>query len=312
MKPLLTVVIPAHNPDPRRLHETLLGLRSQTLGGDIWDTLLIDNASGHFPDPAWLAERAPEHFKTIREPALGLNAARRRALQEASGELAVLVDDDNVLDSNYLERALALFETRPKVGVAGGRSIPRFNTEPPDWMREFFPLLALRDLGNNEIISSGLRPAGATRNQYPAFAPIGAGMVLRRQAWECWLANPAPGLTDRRGSELSSGGDNDIVLSAMQGGWEVAYFPGLALTHLIPSSRLEPSYLARLNRGVQNSWMQVLTEHDANPWPPLTTQAAAIRKFKTWFTYSAWSSPAARIRWNGARGHFEGRTATAK
>src|SRR5208282_5798299 len=120
---------------------------------------------------------------------------------------------------------------------------------------------------------------------------------------------PAAGISDRRGVDLSSGGDNDIVLCAMREGWQVAYFPQLALTHLIPSSRLEPEYLAMLNRGIQRSWMQVLTRHRANPWPPLTAGGATLRKIKAWFAYRAWSSSASRIRWMGACGHFEGRVA---
>jgi cellulose synthase/poly-beta-1,6-N-acetylglucosamine synthase-like glycosyltransferase len=304
--PDLTVIIPAHNPDLGRLRETLLGLRAQTLPADGWETLLVDNASASFPGTAWLADCAPPNIAVIQEAGLGLSAARRRGFRAAAGNYAVLVDDDNVLAPDYLEQALRLFADHPRVGVAGGRSEPRFETDPPAWTREFFPLLALRDLGG-EKISTGLRPPGAARNRYPDFAPIGAGMALRRAAWTAWLDAPASGLTDRRGGDLSSSGDNDLVLRAMAAGWEVGYFPQLGLTHLIPSSRLAPDYLARLNRGIQKSWMQVLTRHEANPWPPLTASAAALRRIKAWFAYRAWSSPAARVRWSGACGHFEGR-----
>ncbi len=116
-----------------------------------------------------------------------------------------------------------------------------------------------------------------------------------------------PVLSDRRGVTLTSGGDNDIVLCGLQAGWHTGYFPRLRLTHLIPSGRLEAAYLARLNRGIQQSWMQVLSLHQANPWPPLSRTGALLRKMKAWFTSRAWSSPAARVRWQGACGHFDGR-----
>jgi glycosyltransferase involved in cell wall biosynthesis len=312
MNSAITVIVPAHNPNPERLRSTLLGLRSQTLDDGSWELLLVDNASKTFPDEAWLAQSAPMRMRVLKEPLLGLSAARRRGLREAKGEFAVLVDDDNVLEPDYLDQTLASFAKHPRVGVAGGKSLPRFDTQPPEWAREFLPLLALRDLGNEEMISNGLRPSAAMRNQYPAFAPIGAGMALRRDAWECWLAAPADGPPDRRGTELSSGGDNDIVLRAMRAGWEVGYFPQLVLTHIIPEGRLEADYLSRLNRGIQVSWMQVLTRYEANPWPPLSRTGALLRKMKAWFAYRAWSSPGARIRWNGACGQFEGRAASLK
>jgi glycosyltransferase involved in cell wall biosynthesis len=309
---VLTVIIPAHNPDLGRLARTLSGLSAQTLPISQWETVLVDNASAHFPDAAFVERFAPRNLSIVKEPELGLSAARRRGFALARGDLAVLVDDDNVLAPDYLANVLAIFAAKPRLGIAGGKSLPEFASEPPTWVREFFPLLALRDLGENEMISQGLRSPGATRNEYPLFAPIGAGMALRRAAWSTWSeSSRANGeLSDRRGSELTSSGDNHIVLCALAAGWEVGYFPGLSLTHLIPASRLEAGYLARLNRGIQKSWMQVLTRHDANPWPLLTRTSAALRKFKAWFTYRGWSSPAAQIRWQGACGHFEGRIAS--
>ena len=308
--PELTAIIPTHNPDPERLRRTLHGLAVQTLPSPRWETLLVDNASTRLPDFAFFAAHGPENLSIISEPSLGLSSARRRGFTTARAPVAVLVDDDNVLAPDYLAQVLALLDRLPGVGVAGGKSLPRFEREPEAWEREFLPLLALRDLGPAELVSHGLRPAGRPHNEYPAFAPIGAGMAIRRTAWQAWLdATPAPGaaLSDRRGRELTSSGDNDLVLCAMRAGWEVGYFPALSLIHLIPAGRLDADYLARLNRGIQTSWMQVLTRHEANPWPPLSRPGAALRKARSWLMQCAWSSPAARIRWQGACGHFDGR-----
>lgn len=303
---MVTVVLPTHNPDPERLRLTLDGLAAQTVPASSRETIVVDNASTHFPGADFFAR--DESLTVIAEPRLGLTAARRRGLAAARGEFAIFVDDDNVLAPDYLERTVACFVRLHRLGAAGGKSLPRFEREPADWQREFLPLLALRDLGPREIVSTGLRPPGATRNEYPAFAPIGAGMALRRAAWETWLATDS-GLSDRLGAALSSSGDNDIVLTLLHHGWEVGYFPELGLTHLIPAGRLDAAYLARLNRGIQQSWMRVLTRHDANPWPPLRPTGAALRKAKSWFAYRAWSGSAARIRWQGACGHFDGRVA---
>lgn len=309
MNPLLSVLIPTHNPHPGRLQRTLAGLREQTLPADQWETILVNNASTAWPGPGFFAGCAPAGFSIVEEPALGLSTARRRGLDAARGGIAVLVDDDNVLAPDYLARVLAIFARHPRVGLAGGKSMPEFEQPPADWQREFLPLLALRDLGPAELISTGLRPPGSRHNVYPEFAPIGAGLALRRAAWAAWLDARRAGaaLSDRRGAELTSAGDNDIVLCAMQAGWEAGYFPELCLTHLIPAGRLEAGYLARLNRGIQKSWLQVLALHHASPWPPLTPAGARLRQFKAWFTHQPWRSPAARIRWQGACGHFEGR-----
>jgi glycosyltransferase involved in cell wall biosynthesis len=306
----LSVIIPTHNPDPGRLRRTLQGLRAQTLPAAQWETILVDNASTRFPAADFFTDCAPPHFAIVPEPTLGLSSARRRGFTVAQGAVAVLVDDDNVLAPDFLAEVLPLFSAHPRVGALGGKSLPEFEVEPPAWAREFLPLLALRDPGDRPTISNGLRPPGAPRNEYPTCAPIGAGMALRRAAWQAWLEahdSGAAALPDRQGGRLSSSGDNDLVLCALRSGWEVGYFPSLSLTHLIPAARLQPEYLGRLNRGIQESWMQVLARHDATPWAPLSAIGAALRKAKAWFTYRPWSSPAARIRWQGACGHFDGR-----
>jgi len=173
MTPEITVILPAHNPDPGRLRQALLGLRAQTLPPASWETLLVDNASARFPDAAWLEACAPAGLAVLKEPELGLSAARRRGFLGAAGRIAVLVDDDNVLAPGYLAEVLRVFDAHPRVGAAGGRSSPEFEAEPPAWAREFLPLLALRDLGPAEIISEGLRPPDSAGNRYPAWRPLG-------------------------------------------------------------------------------------------------------------------------------------------
>ena len=299
---LVSVVIPTHNPHAGRLARALTALRAQSLPAPHWETVIVDNAS----QPSITSVSAgPDNLRLVREPTLGLTMARRRGLRESRGEFVVMVDDDNALAPDYLERVLAHFAANPRIGALGGRSVPEFEVEPPAWVREFDDLLACRDLGSAPFIS-----APETR-EYPTFAPIGAGMALRRAAVQRWLEDASSGnLPDRRGTALTSSGDNDIIFTVLRSGWQVAYFPDLTLTHLIPASRLQPDYLARLNRGIQKSWQQVLLRHGAASWPVIPPWTVPLRQAKAWFAYRAWSSPAARIRWHGACGHFEGRAAS--
>jgi glycosyltransferase involved in cell wall biosynthesis len=304
---LISVIVPTHNPHPERFRRTLDGLRAQRLARDQWELAVVDNAS----NPP-LAASSPELLastgvRLIKENTLGLTAARRRGILETRGEVLVFVDDDNVLAPDYLENVAEVFRAHPQLGMAGGKCVPEFETPPAAWQHEFFSLLALRDLGPQPIIADPISTKG-NKLEYPISAPIGAGMALRRTAASVWLGqSDTTPLVDRRGAELSSGGDNDIVLTLFKEGWRAGYFPTLQLTHLIPAGRLAPDYLARLNRGVQASWMRVLSRHDANPWPPIARWTVPLRALKAWFTYRAWSTAAARIRWAGACGHFEGR-----
>jgi len=306
----LSVIIPTHNPDPGHLARTLAGLADQTLALAEWECLVIDNASRIPLANDTLPSPRPANTRVVRENTLGLTAARRCGFLAAQAPIVVLVDDDNVLDPDYLANVLAAFAQHPKVGALGGRSVPAFGTTPPAWVDEFFPLLALRDLGTAVQISAPALNAAGTLTDYPMCAPIGAGMALRREVATAWLQSleqsQTHAISDRRGNELTSGGDNDIVLRALRDGWLVGYFPSLRLTHLIPQGRLQPDYLARLNEGIQRSWVRVLALHGIRSWPKIPRWTVPIRTLRAWFRTRAWQSPAARIRYHGLKGRFLG------
>ncbi|HEY3756153.1 MAG TPA: glycosyltransferase [Opitutaceae bacterium] len=306
----LSVIVCTHNPHATRWERTLAGLAAQTLPRGQWNLIVIDNASAPEVDAAEVLRRVP-NAKVVREPKPGLSHARVAGLGATDAPLLVFADDDNVLAPDYLAACQRRFSDDLRLGLAGGRIAPEFEREPEAWHREFLPLLALRDFGDQDVVARTLRPEGSAHNQYPAFGPAGAGMAARREAMEAWLKTGHPFLTGRQGKKLGSGEDNDIVLCAMKAGWAVGYFPELTLVHLIPAGRLAPDYLARLNYGIQESWLRVLALHDASPWGPLTHRGAALRKARAWIVRKAWQRPVGYIRWRGACGHFDGRVPSA-
>lgn len=303
--PRLSVFIPTYNPDASRLDKTLQALRKQALTLNDWELLVIDNASTNDVlsriNLGWhpLA-------RIVREERPGLTYARLKGFLESKADVLVMVDDDNVLHENYLANVLKIFGTDDTLGLAGGKSLPTYDTAPPPWIRECWSSLALRDLGDQSLT---YRCADNLKLEFPAFAPIGAGMAMRRAAIEPYaesIRNGKSRITDRIGKNLTSGGDSDLVMHTLKEGWCVGYFPELSLEHLIPAGRMEKNYLARLNFSSSKSWMQVLHLHGICPWPRIPAYTVCLRKAKAFFAYRAWHSNLAYIRWKGACGMYEG------
>lgn len=309
----VSVIIPTHNPNRGRLQRTLQGLADQTLPRNRWELLIIDNGTTckNSFEPGLGGKLEP--LSVVSEPRLGLTFARLAGIAAAKTPLVILVDDDNVLAPNFLAEAVALFERHPHLGAAGGPISASFESPPPHWAHEFFPLLALRDLGASEIFTP--LPEGAQISGYPECAPVGAGMVLRRECgikYQQSLTNrPGRLALDRKGQSLTSGGDNDLVLTVLEAGWQVGYSPKLKLTHLIPKQRLTVEYLARLQHDLARSWIVVLAEHGICPWPRVPRYSVFLRKLRAWFRHQAWRGRANYIRWRGACGTFEGRSQIA-
>jgi len=121
----ISVITSTHNPRPDYLAETVEALARQSLPPDRWEYLLIDNASSPERTPRVDLSWHPQ-ARMIREENLGLTPARLRGIREAQGDLLIFVDDDNVLDPNFLEEALRVAEQKPFLGSWSGQCRARF------------------------------------------------------------------------------------------------------------------------------------------------------------------------------------------
>jgi glycosyltransferase involved in cell wall biosynthesis len=262
MKPEICVILCTHNPRPHYLKMVLGALERQTLARDRWRLLLVDNASEDFLSESVDIKWHPlgQH---IREEQLGLTAARLAGIRAAESNLLVFVDDDNELDVDYLEMAIDLSGKWSAIGAWGGQIRPKFEAQPPDWTKKYWPYLAIREFERDHW-SNSLSPNEAT--------PCGAGMCVRKQVADAYAAvvetdGRRMGL-DRKGASLVSCGDTDLALVSCDLGLGTGVFRGLKLTHLIPSERLLETYLLRLVTGIVYSECLLRSWRGENPPKP--------------------------------------------
>jgi hypothetical protein len=260
---MLSVILCTHNPRPDYYAATVDGLRAQSLVFSAWELLVIDNASASGREPSvdlsW-----HENARVIREDKLGLTPARLRGIREAKGELLVFVDDDNVLDPDFLKTALRLAHEKPFLGSWSGQCRPAFEVGPAEWTRRYWGNLAIREFEEDRW--SNLPRLANTM-------PCGAGLCVRREVTKHYLKLHDTGRRgfqfDRTGDSLVSGGDNDLAASACDLGLGVGIFCSLKLVHLIAPERLSARYLERLAEGIHFS--SALLDHLRGlPVPPRT------------------------------------------
>lgn len=258
-RPSLSVVICTHNPRPQFLNRVLKSLQEQTYEKNSWELIIIDNASTTSVvknlDLSWHPSG-----RVVAEPTLGLTHARLRGVAETGGEYICFVDDDNVLDSDYLEQGIRIGREFKQLGAWGGDIRPEWEVSPPIWISRYSEMLALRTV--DIALWCNSRRAGFN-------PPCGAGLfvsrdVAERYATELKSDNWRRDL-DRKGSSLISGGDTDLVYTSesLMRGWGV--FPELRLTHLIPKERTERDYILRLTRGIAASVALIQCQSGGQP-----------------------------------------------
>lgn len=264
MKPAISVIICTHNPRREYLDRVLAALKAQTLPFEKWELLLIDNASQKLLSKeielGWHS-----NVRHIREEQLGLTPARLRGIREASAETLVFVDDDNVLDADYLQEALKISQEWPMLGAWGGQCVPEFEEEPPSWTRAYWWLLALREFDIDTWSN--------LKEQYET-APCGAGLCIRKVVGQKYAelirSDPKRVNMGRKGNILTCGEDADIAFTACDMNLGTGLFKSLKLTHLMPAKRLQEDYLLKLREGESYSttWLNFYRDKQLpkKPW----------------------------------------------
>jgi glycosyltransferase involved in cell wall biosynthesis len=236
----ISVITCTHNPRQAYLSRVIEALANQTVDLQRWEFLMIDNASddpiGSWADISWHPQG-----RHLREEKLGLTPARLRGIREASADLLVFVDDDNVLAPDYLEQAEGLAAAWPNLGAFSGQVFAEFEVQPEEWTRKYWARLAVREFERDWW--SNIPCLECT-------TPNGAGLCVTKSVAGEYLRYHENGnrkfLLDRTGDRLLSAGDLDLATTACDLGLGNGLFTSLRLTHLIPKERLREEYLLRL------------------------------------------------------------------
>jgi glycosyltransferase involved in cell wall biosynthesis len=236
MKPQgVSIIICCHN-GAHRLSDTIRHIARQRVPAYIpWELLLIDNGSTDNSAIAarieWQKHRVDTYLRVVREPMLGLSYARARGFKEARYEYMIMCDDDNWLDENYVSNVYQILSENHNIGALGGCGKLIFEIEPPSSELSF-------------IFAAG--PQGPRSGKVTDNKVYGAGCVIRHSAYHKLVGSGFKSLlTDRRGTELSSGGDYELCFALAIMGYDIWYDERLRFTHFITRERLTWEYYVR-------------------------------------------------------------------
>ena len=231
-----TVVIPTYRR-PRALGRALGGLAQQIDPGLPWDAVIVDNdveGSGTAVVERELESLAPlsGRVRVVVEPIPGSAAARNRGIQQATGTITVLLDDDVVPHPSWLGELVAPI-VAGRCDATGGRVVLDPDVHRPAWFDEpglagylaaFDPSADERALGAGEFVVSS--NAAFTSDRLRATGGFRADLGPRPDA---------PMVND------------DVLLTRrfVAGGGRVRYVPAAVVVHELPAERLRRTYLLR-------------------------------------------------------------------
>jgi glycosyltransferase involved in cell wall biosynthesis len=164
----------------------------------------------------------------------GLMNARNKGIMLSKYDYILFCDDDNLLSDNYFTSIYNIFNSNNNISICGGMGIELIlDTIKPTWFEHFKKSYAV---GSQIAI--------------PQITMYGAGMAIRRKVFDhLKYAGFESFLSGRKGNNLTSGDDGEIVLSAIISGYEIYTDDSFYFYHIIPKSRLTFNYLYKLHIG---------------------------------------------------------------
>lgn len=230
--PRFSIVLCTRNPRQQYLNRVLVALTA--LQATSPRELVVVDSSSTPP----LKDRLiswPEGTRIVRLDEAGVARARAAGVRAARGEWVVFVDDDNVLDADYLQRADEIIRQNPEIVLFCGRISGEFEEPPPAWLGRFFRQLAIIDF-DEDTTAAEWNPS-----RVPCWT---AGMCVRRDVVTEYcdeIANDPFALAIQTRVE-----DVYLVMRTVAKGRLAGLFRSLHLRHLIPPDRMTVEYLCKI------------------------------------------------------------------
>ena len=236
---MLSVILCTYNRE-RYIYNVLQSIAAGGFGD--YEIVLVNNNStdGTESECQRFAKDHPEvAMRYCVEKQQGLSYARNRGIMESQGEVLVYVDDDAVVNREYLQTYADFFNRNKEAVAAGGPIMPQYDgCEEPSWMSHYTRQLVTGELN-----------LGTREREFPKGAfPGGGNAAYRKSVFnEVGLFNVELG---RKGNSLIGAEEKDLFDKMTSRGMKFYYLPNAILYHLIPPKKLTQDYFDRLTYGI--------------------------------------------------------------
>ena len=235
---IISFIICTYNRE-QYIYECLSRLASNTAKEE-WEIILVNNNSTDNTAAEcarFAADYKPANYHYFVETQQGLSFARNRGIKEAKGDWFVFLDDDAMVEKDYIANLKKHLTSHHEASAFGGQIVPFFEDGEPAWCSKW-------SMGFVSAIDRGNETHVFPKNKFP----IGANMGIKREVIDAiGTFNTELG---RTGNNLLGGEEKDLFFRIHNAGYQILYFPDIAVRHCIPGRRTTPEFVAKLGFGV--------------------------------------------------------------
>ena len=238
---MISAIICTYNRE-RYLYNVLQSLVAGNLPTEEYEIVLVNNNSTDGTEAKvrrFQTDYPQVQLRYCVEPQQGLSYARNCGIRESRGDILVYVDDDALVNKEYLATYADFFRRNADAVAAGGPILPQYDgCEEPDWMSHY----------TRQLVTGKLY-LGEKEREFPGDAfPGGGNAAYRKSVFDAvGLFNVELG---RKGNSLIGAEEKDLFDKMTSQGMKFYYLPTAILYHLIPPKKLTQDYFDRLTYGI--------------------------------------------------------------
>ena len=240
VQPEVSIVIPTYNRSELLRNAILSVLRQDTDSTSTFEVIVIDNNSRDDTEAVVrsLIKEYPKQLQYVFEAKQGNAHARNTGIDHAKGTIIAFIDDDVIVEPNWLMALLEAFKGREHLSFVGGKVLPQWSGSTPSWLTpDHWPPLALLDYGQSDVTIAGTNPPGL----------LTANIAFRRAIFD-EVGKFSPNV-QRVKDRIGSLEDHEFILRACRYGKTGLYTPTMIATAPVESERLTKSYHRRWHTG---------------------------------------------------------------
>lgn len=207
-----------------------------------WEILIVDNNSTDNTAEIVQAYQASQQIVPIRyvlETQQGAAFARKRAIDEAHGTWVGFLDDDTLPTPDWVAQAYKFGQAHPTAGAYGSRILPEYEAKPPlnfDRIAHYLPTM--------------LKPQSFRYDSHRQGMPVGAGLVIRKQAWRESAIGQQIIQGPVKREFVLKGEEAEVLWKMSTTPWEIWYNAEMTIIHKIPHWRLQSDYLLNFLKAI--------------------------------------------------------------
>jgi len=267
MKVVVSIAVPTFNRTSCLIDALQSLINQETDFG--YEIIVLDNSGHSIPEAeVWAPQRTGrDKVRYLAVPEPGLHNGRHAGAMHAQSDLLVYVDDDIIAAPGWLQAIVETFED-PAIHLVGGRSLPQYETDPPEWLEAFW---SYSPDGGHSCGYLSLIDLGDTSFELDADYIWGLNFAIRKQTLEM-LGGFNPDGMPWELRRYRGDGESAVTRKAKALGLKAQYQPDALVYHRISKNRLTVEYFERRAylQGISDSFTHIRATRNVGPQPVST------------------------------------------